>query len=260
METLNLQNVVKYVEENIGNFHQRRLDTVKTLRLKEILKTKNPYLFKAKNVNDANEIIKDILNAYISSSEEGVFGNWLERLAIFINDSVYHGRKAGVSGIDLDFDRDGKRYLVAIKSGPNWANGSQIEKLIDQFNTARKRLSTSGSLINVVCVNGCCYGKTRERYEYKSNGNYYKFCGQRFWELISGEKNLYTDLIIPVGHEADIKNEEFKLHYENLVNRLSRDFLIDFCNADGSINWNKLIVFNSEFIPNKPKQSKKIKR
>ena len=65
-------------------------------------------------VTDANEIIKDILNAYISSSEEGVFGNWLERLAIFINDNVFHGRKAGVSGIDLDFDRDGKRYLVAI--------------------------------------------------------------------------------------------------------------------------------------------------
>jgi hypothetical protein len=253
METLNLKDVVKYVEDNIGDFHQRRLDKVKSLQLKEILTTKNPYLFKAKNVADANEIIKDILNAYISSSEEGVFGNWLERLAIFINDSVYHGRKAGVSGIDLDFDKDGKRCLVAIKSGPNWGNDSQVKKLIDQFNTARKRLSTSGALVNVVCINGCCYGRTRERYEYKAKGNYYKLCGQRFWDLISGVPTLYTDLIIPLGHEAEAKNEEFKVHYGNLVNRLSREFLQDFCNIDGSINWNKLIVFNSEFIPNTPK-------
>ena len=249
METLNLQNVVKYVKDNIGNFHQRRLDKVKTLKLKEVLKAKNPYLFKAKNVADANEIIKDILNAYISSSEEGVFGNWLERLAIFINDSVFHGRKAGISGIDLDFDREGKRFLVAIKSGPKWGNDSQVKKLIDQFNTARKRLSTSGSVVNVVCVNGCCYGNTREKYEYKSKGNYYKLCGQRFWELISGVPTLFTDLIIPLGHEAETKNEEFKIHYSNLANRLSREFLQDYCNEDGSINWNKLIIFNSAFIP-----------
>lgn len=253
MATLNLQDVVKYVEDNIGDFHKRRLDKVRAIQLKDVLKSKNPYLFKAKNVTKANEIIESILNAYISSSEEGVFGGWLERLAIFINDSVFHGRKAGISGIDLDFDKDGKRYLVAIKSGPNWGNGGEVEKLIDQFNTARKRLSTSGAIVNVVCVNGCCYGKTREKYEYKANGNYYKFCGQRFWELISGDKHLYTELIIPLGHEAEEKNFEFKESYGSLVNRLTKEFLEDFCNLDGSINWNKLIVFNSAFIPNKSK-------
>lgn len=41
------------------------------------------------------------------------------------------GRKAGIDGIDLDFDKYGQRYLVAIKSGPNWGNDSQIKKLID---------------------------------------------------------------------------------------------------------------------------------
>src|SRR2546430_712236 len=101
MKQLNLKDVTRYVEENISTFHQRRLDKVKIIQLKEVLKSKNPYLFKAKNVTTANEIIEGILTAYISSSEEGIFGNWLERLAIFINDSVYYGRKAGVSGIDL---------------------------------------------------------------------------------------------------------------------------------------------------------------
>ena len=212
---------------------------------------KNPYLFKAKNVKDAHDIIKDILNASISSSEENIFGNWLERLAIFINDSVFHGRKAGIPGIDLDFDRNGQRYIVAIKSGPNWGNDGQIKNLITEFNTARKRFSTSGGNVNLVCVNGCCYGRSREIYEYKANGNYYKFCGQRFWELISGDANLYTNLIIPLGHEAQERNDEFIEMYSNLINRLTLEFMQEFCNPDGGINWEKLVAYNSGFIPNK---------
>ncbi|MGA2822484.1 MAG: PmeII family type II restriction endonuclease [Bacteroidales bacterium] len=249
MKKLNLKNVTLYVKENIGEFHQRRLDIVNSIKLKEVLKSKNPYLFKAKNVSSANEIVEGILNAFLSSSEEGIFGNWLERLAIFINDSVFDGRKAGIEGIDLDFDKDGHRYLVSIKSGPYWGNDSQIKKMCDQFDSARKRLATSGGKGSIICVNGCCYGKSREQSEYKSKGNYFKICGQRFWDLISGDPDLYINLIEPLGHEATEKNNEFKKSYGNLVNRLSKEFLNDFCHEDGSIDWEKLLIFNSSIEP-----------
>ncbi|SEO15366.1 Type II restriction endonuclease EcoO109I [bacterium A37T11] len=249
MNKLNLGDVTKFVEENIGEFHQKRLAKVENIKLKDVLKAKNPYMFKAKNVTTVSQIIDGILSAFISSSEEGIFGNWLERLAIFINEKVYNGRKAVVEGIDLDFDRDGKRYLVAIKSGPNWGNDSQYKKLIDQFGTARKRVATSGAKVEVVCVNGCCYGRSRAESEYKQKGNYYKMCGQRFWELISGEPDLYIKLIEPLGHEAQARNKEFLLSYGNLKNRLEREFLTDFTNPDGSIHWEKLLRFNSSFEP-----------
>lgn len=256
MKQLNLKDVSQYVEDNIGSFHKRRLEKITGLKLKEVLLDKNPYLFKAKNVRDAHDIVKGILSASISSSEESIFGNWLERLAIFINDLVYQGRKSGIPGIDLDFDRDDKRYIVAIKSGPNWGNDGQIKNLITEFNTARKRFSTSGGQVNLVCVNGCCYGKTRERYEYKARGNYYKVCGQRFWELISGDSNLYTELIIPLGHEAQERNDEFNEMFGNITNRLTLEFMQDFCNPNGSIAWDKLIIYNSEFIPHPLKVKK----
>lgn len=249
MKKLNLKSVTQYVEKNIGEFHKKRLDIVNGIKLKEVLKSKNPYLFKAKNVTSASEIVEGILNAYLSSSEEGIFGNWLERLAIFINDSVYKGRKAGIEGIDLDFDKGGHRYLVSIKSGPNWGNDSQIKKMIDQFDSARKRLSTSGGKGSIICVNGCCYGKSREQSEYKSKGNFYKICGKRFWELISDEPELYIKIIEPLGHEAAEKNNEFKLSYGNLINRLTKEFLDDFCKSDGGIDWEKLLIFNSSFDP-----------
>ena len=100
METLNLQDVVKYVEENIGVFHQKRIASLNDLKLSDILKKKNPYLFKAKYILTVEEIIKSITDAHISSSEETIFGDWLEGLAIFINNKVYNGQKSGIPGVD----------------------------------------------------------------------------------------------------------------------------------------------------------------
>jgi hypothetical protein len=42
-------------------------------------------LFKAKYLQTSEEIVKQLIEAYISSSEETMFGDWLEGLAIFIN-------------------------------------------------------------------------------------------------------------------------------------------------------------------------------
>lgn len=45
--------------------------------------------------------------------------------------------KSAAEGVDLEFNKDGKKYLVSIKSGPNWGNSSQIKKMIDNFNKAK---------------------------------------------------------------------------------------------------------------------------
>ena len=50
METFNLRDVVKYVEENIDTFHQKRIAGLQDLKLKRVLSKKNPYLFKANYV------------------------------------------------------------------------------------------------------------------------------------------------------------------------------------------------------------------
>ncbi len=159
--------ITKYVENNIESFHRKRIDKINKLKLYSVLRKKNPYLFKAKNVLKAQDLIQAIVDAFLSSSEEGIFGDWLEGLAIFVNKKVYNGWKSGISGIDLEFDKYNVRYIVSIKSGPNWGNDSQIKKMIDNFNTARKILRTSGADVHVMAVNGCCYGKTTARNQYK---------------------------------------------------------------------------------------------
>jgi hypothetical protein len=241
MADLQIQDVVDYVENNISVFHDKRLGKIDTLQLKEVLKKKNPYLFKAKNIETAAEIVKGIVDAYISSSEETMFGDWLEGLAIFINGKVYSGWKSGIKGIDLEFDKGDKRYIVSIKSGPNWGNSSQIEKMENSFKTAIKTLRTSNSGLNIVCVNGCCYGKDHK----PDKGSYFKYCGQQFWEFVGGSSSLYTDIIEPLGHKAKERNDDYMTQYTSMVNKFTLEFIQSFCKEDGAIDWNKLVEFNS---------------
>jgi hypothetical protein len=84
MKQLTLKDISQYVEENIGTFHQKRIDSLDRLKLKTVLQKKNPYLFKAKYFLTAEQIIKGFTYAFISSNEETIFGDWLEGLAIFI--------------------------------------------------------------------------------------------------------------------------------------------------------------------------------
>jgi len=133
MNQLNLMDVTQYVENNIGTFHNKRIERLNQLKLKTVLKRKNPYLFKANHILTANEIVQSITDAFISSNEETIFGDWLEGLAIFIAQKVYGGRKSGIQNIDLEFDKNSVRYIVNIKSGPNWGNSSQIAKKRSDF-------------------------------------------------------------------------------------------------------------------------------
>ena len=72
-----------------------------------------------------------------------------------------------------------------------------------------------------------------------------KLCGQKFWEFISGDENLYTDIIEPLGHQAKEKNEQFMQEYAKVVNKFTFEFIGTFCDADGNILWEKIVKSNS---------------
>lgn len=57
--------------------------------------------------------------------------------------------------------------------------------------------------------------------------------------------NLYTEIIEPIGYRAREHNEDFEQRMGMLHNQMTKDLLDRFCNQDMSINWEKLVVFNS---------------
>lgn len=213
---------------------------MQNLKLIQVLKRKNPYLFKAKNINDAHDLVKLILDAHLSSQEETLFGEFLERLAIFVCGRIFNGRKSSAEGIDLEFTRDGIFYIVSVKSGPNWGNSSQIKRMVDNFKQAKRILRTGNNKANIQAVNGCCYGQENQ----PDKGDYIKLCGQEFWGFISGNDNLFVDIVEPLGYRAKERNEEFFSEYSRILNLFTREFMDSFC-VDGRIDWDKLVRFNS---------------
>lgn len=240
MDKLNLQEVKQYVNDNISTFHRDKLRIMQELNLNKILKSKNPYLFKAKNLNVASDLVQEILNAYLSSSEEKLFGDFLEDLALFISRKTTNGRKSNATGIDLEFERNNKLYIVSIKSGPNWGNSSQQNKQQADFSNAVRIHRQSKHALNIEPVLGICYGKTRTNHL----RGYTKVVGQNFWYFISENKNLYVDIIEPLGYRAKKHNEDFNEEKARIINDFTAKFIEDFC-YNGSIDWNKFVEFNS---------------
>jgi hypothetical protein len=105
MKPITQQEITDYVEANIQVFHQKRLDKLQELKLMDVVKRKNPYLFKAKNINTAQDFVKTILDAFLSSQEEGIFGGFLEELAIFICSEVYEGCAYKFIGTQQPYER-----------------------------------------------------------------------------------------------------------------------------------------------------------
>lgn len=242
MKKLDLRQIYEYVEKNISVFHQRKLDYVQNkVDLLKILKQKNPYLFRAKNVLTAQDLVRGFLDAFLQSQEETLFGDFIEGLAIFVCDKAYGAKKSGLTGIDLEFEKDGVIYIVEIKAGWNWGNSSQIRQLKINFESAKKLLRIKTDK-KIVAINGCCFGKDNK----PDKGDYLKLCGQQFWELISGDEKLYMDIVEPIGYKAKEKNEEFAENYAQIINKLTLEFSQKFCD-DGKISWEKLVKYNSGF-------------
>lgn len=233
-----------YVAANIDTFHASRLERLNALQLDELLSRKNPYLFKSKNIVAASDLVGAMLDAYLSSQEEELFGVFLEGLAIFVAAETAGGRKSSTTGIDLEFDRDGARYIVSVKSGPNWGNSSQVKKMKDNFREATRVLRQGNRSLKVIAINGCCYGRDSR----PDKGDYFKYCGQEFWEFISKDREFYTRIIEPLAHNAKQRNDAFQKNYGEAVTRFCEDFSRDYC-FNGAINWPKLLALSSAITP-----------
>lgn len=239
MRELDLKVVAQWVNENIGEFHQKKIRALKNLTLRKLLKKKNPYLFRVKNITLAQELIEELVDAYLSSSEEKMFGDFLENLAIFVASQTCDGWKSSAQGIDLEFENEGVRYLVSIKSGVNWGNSSQHKQLERDFNNALRVVRQSNQTINVDAVLGICYGSART----SRVRNYLKVVGQSFWYFISGNKDLYTDIIEPLGYRAKEHNNAYLEQKNRILNELVRDFLNNYY-KDGEIDWRSIVELN----------------
>ena len=229
------------VTQHVKAVSDKRRAAIERLTLHKLLSTKNPYLFIARQVDTPAEFAEELVAAALSSSEETMFGNTLEAIAIDVCAAAYGGQKSAATGIDLEFSRDSRRYLVSIKSGPNWGNSSQIKRLRQDLSTAAKLVRQHDPTTNVMPVNGCCYGTGDSDF-----GDYRKVCGAAFWEFISGDPDLYSRLVDPL---RDAASNGFITERTNLVRHLSVELAGSWCTPEGQLDWPRIVGLSVNLQP-----------
>jgi len=137
MARIDSKELEKLIEQSLNDFYKSRLGNLDKLKLKKVLRRKNPYLFKALYTEKAHELIEKILYAYISSSDETIFGDkFFEPIAKIVSGGVVSSAK----GVDVEVETNDRYVAYAIKSGPNPFNSSAKTRQNDEFNELRSRL------------------------------------------------------------------------------------------------------------------------
>ena len=226
------------VSDALDNFYESLTEKLNSVNLNKVLKRKNPYLYRAKGINNATQVVDSILSAFVSSSEETIFGNtFFEPIAIIMSG----GQKAVTEGVDITVDKDNTIYSIAVKSGTSVFNADSRKRQEQNFQAAQKRAQQAHRAFMPIVGYGYGIKKTSPQNE----RFYIELAGKDFWEWLTGDSCFYTKIIDYMGHKPDTFATTFEESYSKALNRMVRDFTLNYCKEDGSIDWAKLIAYNS---------------
>lgn len=244
--------VKKAIANALDNFYGALINKIDAINIKDVMKSKNPYLYRAKSMRTSADIIESILQAFVSSSEETIFGNcFFEPIAI----AACGGTKSATKGVDIELydTATNTKFFIAVKSGTSIFNADSMKKQGENFEEAQRTLRTSGGRIGFSAIVGYAYGTKNETGRGKAK-IYEEVAGEEFWEALTGDKDFYTKIISYMGTLPEQYIDKYNTSYSKAYNRLVRDFSIEFCNPDGTINWEKLVDYNSGSTKRKAKE------
>jgi hypothetical protein len=184
------------------------------------------------------------LDAFVSSSEETIFGNiFFEPIAIIVSG----GNKSSAGGLDIDVVKQGVYHSISVKSGTSVFNSSSKNNQEIKFQKARQRVATKKVAFDAII--GYCYGRKGKPSANAAPHIFRELAGQEFWEELTGDSNFYLDLLRFIGNNPSKYTQRFMTSYTNALNRLECAFLNNFCASDGSIDWEKVLIYNSAKNP-----------
>ena len=235
----NESEIIKAVAIALDEFYISLIDRLGKLNIKAVMRRKNPYLFRAKAMNGASQIVDALLSALVSSSEETIFGNvFFEPIAT----AAAQGQKALAEGVDIMVERNDTIYAIAVKSGTSVFNASSRKKQEQNFMAAQKLANQAKK--RLVPIVG--YGYGRKKPSNKGLPKFYmELAGQDFWTELTGDDEFYLKLIRFMETLPEKYIEDFDTAYQKAANKLVREFTNEFRLEDGSIDWEKLVKFNS---------------
>jgi hypothetical protein len=229
--------IEKFIQSSAMKFQRRKLDKLKNISAKTIIKKIDPYLLNLSDVSTKLKWSTLNLDRIMVASEETLKGNMYEEIAFFIAKTRFKAKKTA-GYLDLVIPKD-KLYITEIKSGPHWGNSSQWESLVNRFNKVRTELS--GGKQEVQPLLGICYGSLHNPH---GRHGILELRGQAFWEFLTDEPNFYILLAqnLKVGSEKYIG--QYRIKRNATINRLAVE-IQDFCLPNGELNKELILQYSS---------------
>lgn len=229
--------------------YAKRFSALNKLSITKLL-NKNPYLYRALGINDPDSFIEQLMIAFISSSDETIFGNdFFEPLAFWSarESAHHHGDQRTVTvgagaGQDIAIETATAYLAISVKSSKNIFNAQSNKGQSIEFSELQARLKKLGKQFRPII--GYSYGRKLERPERKAT-NTEKIAGQKFWALLTGEDSYYLRIANSIGKFSTQHGLEYKEQCERKKNQILREFMINFVSAEGIIDWDKVVEFSS---------------
>ena len=149
----------KVLQAEVGRLlevlYAKRFAALEKLTLTRVL-AKNPYLYRALGIGDPSEFIMQLMVAFVSSSDETIFGNdFLEPLAIFsathANEHSDPTRSVTVgagAGQDIAIETAKSYLAISVKSSKNIFNSQSAKGQDSEFTALRARLKKLNKQFN----------------------------------------------------------------------------------------------------------------
>ena len=241
MNMVTTEQIEFFINDNVNGLHATLPAVLDDVSLHELLQRENPYQLIRRGPPCAHDLIRVLLDKHLDRYESHWFGQLMEQLAVYVCRAAYGGWKSELRGIDLEFAKDSYRYVVSFTPYPDYDEGNESLTLEDDFRGAAISIKRPNPSVDIIAVNGCFYGW----HPVTDEGEYVKCCGPAFWELISGDAELYKRIVEPL-RKASVGNSTRKSEmYGRTVNRLSAEFYRLMCNRHGKIDWETVAEFAS---------------
>jgi len=176
-------------------FVARLLAKLSSVSLKEFIKTKNPYLYRASGISKCNDLVDRAFRDYISASVETYFGPVFEAVARLMSGGT---KPAGGGEIDLDIRYNGHADLFVMKSGPKGFNKSSRKRAHDELAAAAGKLAHDGTSVRKFIA--YAYGRKRTTRQ----GDVIHLASRDFWERITGDNAFYSRMLDACGAMAPL--------------------------------------------------------
>jgi hypothetical protein len=195
--------------------------------MRDIIKGKNPYLYRASGIRTCDDLVRRVLVDYGSASVEGDFGKFFETVAQVASGGV---KPAGGGEVDLDIRIDGVARLYAIKSGAKGFNSSSYDKAKRDLNSAERRLRQDR--VRTEKKIAFAYGRKttsfREGIEHMASKD--------FWAEVSGDADFYEKLLRACDALAYLYTADMRAPYDGLLAEAHHLFC-----KDNEIDWERIL-------------------